>query len=183
MYEEMEEYKEYLKAYDNMLQAMLNMRFFWIKTPEDFLGLVMLTYKTATTGPAPTLTEEELQAGIVLPDVDVIGEVFDTWINMHYGNYKDFQDLKQNGIPSEAIFSEKAIRSAKRRKKDFFMMQALKHTDGVHFTSPNKPAHPAALLWAEAFMIKLKARIKPHDAALCEIMLAHNIYKGAFMAI
>lgn len=78
MYEKMKEYKEYMKAYDDMLQAMLNIRFFRIKTQEDFLGLVMLTYKTATTGSAPTLTEEEIQAGIVLPDVDVIAEVFDT---------------------------------------------------------------------------------------------------------
>lgn len=182
-YEEMEEYKEYMKAYDDMLQAMLNMRFFWIKTPEDFLGLIMLTYKTATTGKVRALTEEDIRAGIVLPDVDVIAAVFDTWINMRYGNYKDLRDLRQNGIPSEAIFSEKAIKGAKRRKKDFAMQQALKHTDGVHFTTYNKPAHPAALLWAEAFMIKLTARIKPHDPALCEIMLAHNIHKGAFMAI
>lgn len=59
-YEEMEEYKEYMKAYDDMLQAMLNMRFFWIKTPEDFLGLIMLTYKTATTGKVPVLTDTEI---------------------------------------------------------------------------------------------------------------------------
>lgn len=184
-YEEMEEYKAYMKAYDEMLQAMLNMRFLWIKTPEDFLGLIALTYKTATTGRVPVLTEQEIQAGIVLPDVDVIGEVFDAWINMRYNyiRYKDFNELKQDCTPSEAIFSEKAIKGAKRRKRDFFLHQALKHTDGVHFLTYNKPAHPAALLWAEAFMLKLTARIKPHDPALVEIMLAHNIYKGAFMAI
>lgn len=57
MYKEMEEFKEYIKAYQEILQALLNMRFIWKESPEDFLALVLLTYKTANTGRVPKLTQ------------------------------------------------------------------------------------------------------------------------------
>ncbi|BAV04884.1 hypothetical protein SAMN05421788_113167 [Filimonas lacunae] len=183
MYEETEEFKEYIKAYQELLHSVLQVRFPWKESPEDFLALVLLTYKAAITGPAPLLTEEEKAAGITLPDIDTIAAVLEEWLQIRYQSYKDFQDLKQNGQPSDTLFNEKSIRSARHKRKDFLVAQATRHAAGIVFSPDTKQPHPITQLWAEAFMHKLTERIKPHDNDLCEIVLADNIHKGAFMAI
>lgn len=181
--EEMEEYKEYKKAYAELLQSVLNMRFFWMAKPEDFLSLILLAEQAATKGPVPEITPEEKAAGLVLPNREIIAAVFDEWLQIRYAPYKDLQDLLQNGVPSSAIFTSDEIRFAESVKGDFFVDQMIRDASGVERHRDAEGPHQITQLWAEAFVEKLSERIKMHDSDLCEIMLACNIHRGAFMAV
>ncbi len=48
--EEMEEFKEYKKAYAELLRSVLNMRFIWMTRPEDLLGVRMIAEQGNSTG-------------------------------------------------------------------------------------------------------------------------------------
>lgn len=179
------EYEEYVKAYKGLLQSLLNIRFSWEKDPEDFLALVLLTYKAIINGEAEPLTEEEIAAGIVLPDVTIIASVFEEWIRVDYGVYENFQQLQQNAVPSDKIFNEALLSLAESKRNDFYSMQETRHGDAAHMiTSPlYNPPHPIAKIWAEAFTARLAEHIKLYDESLCEILLGHAIHKGAYMVI
>ncbi|BAV06685.1 hypothetical protein SAMN05421788_107344 [Filimonas lacunae] len=181
-------YKEYAKAYKGLLQSLLNLRFSWEKDPEDFLALVLLTYK-AITNVKPwsftELTEEDIAHGIVLPDINIVAAVFEEWIRIDYGVYQNFQQLMQNAIPSDKIFNEELLVLAESKRNDFGAMLETSHGDGAHMIhSPlYDTPHPISKIWAEAFTAKLAKRIKLFDDSLCEILLGHAIYKGAYMVI
>lgn len=186
-YEEMSspEYKEYVKAYKVLLQSLLNMKFSWVKEPEDFLALVLLTYKAIINGEARPLTEKEIAAGIVLPDIAIVAAVFEEWIRIDYGVYQNFQQLIQNAIPSDKIFNEALLVAAESKRRDFSLMREISHGDAAHMISSPvyELSHPITKIWAEAFTGKLAERIKLYDESLCEILLGHAIHKGAFMVI
>lgn len=182
------EFKEYAKAYKGLLQSLLNLKFSWEKDPEDFLALVLLTYKAIINGgisPTTELTEEDIVNGIVLPDIDIVAAVFEEWIRIDYGVYHNFQQLKQNAIPSDKIFNEELLVLAESKRNNFYAMRETSHGDATHMiASPlYEVPHPITKIWAEAFTIKLAERIKLYDESLCEILLGHAIHKGAYMVI
>lgn len=179
------EYKEFAKAYKGLLQSVLNLKFPWEKKPEDFLALVLLTYKAIINGEAEPLTDEEIATGITLPDVDTVAAVFEEWIHIDYGSYQNFQQLRQTATPSDDIFNEEHLILAESKRKSFNSMHEVSHADGAHMiTSPLYTVpHPITKMWAEAFTGKLAERMKLYDESLCEILLGHTIYKGAYMVI
>lgn len=178
-------YKEYAKAYKGLLQSVLNMKFSWEKDPEDFLALVLLTYKAIINGEAEPLTNKEIAAGMVAPDIDTLAAVFEEWIRVDYGNYQNFQQLRQTAIPSDKIFNEECLILAESKRDSFYSMHETRHADGAHMiTSPlYELPHPITKMWAEAFTGKLAERMKLYDESLCEILLGHTIHKGAYMVI
>ncbi|GGH61296.1 hypothetical protein HNQ91_001036 [Filimonas zeae] len=180
-----QEYKEYAKAYKNLLQSVLNLRFSWEKDPEDFLALVLLTYKAIMNGEVEPLTDKEIAAGMVAPDVDTVAAVFDEWISVDYGSYQNFQQLRQTAIPSDTIFNEEYLALAESKRISFDTMHEVSHADGAHMiTSPLYTVpHPITKMWAEAFTVKLAERMKLYDESLCEILLGHTIHLGAYMVI
>ncbi|WP_144264183.1 hypothetical protein [Filimonas lacunae] len=182
------QYKEYAKAYKGLLQSLLNLRFSWEKDPEDFLALVLLTYKAIINGgpgPLTELTKKDIADGIVLPDINIVAAVFEEWIRVDYGVYQNFQQLKQNAIPSDKIFNEELLVLAESKRNDFGAMKETSHGDGAHMiTSPlYEVPHPITKIWAEAFTRKLAERMKLYDESLCEILLGHSVHKGAYMVI
>ncbi|GGH61928.1 hypothetical protein HNQ91_001164 [Filimonas zeae] len=179
------EYKEFAKAYKTLLQSVLNLRFSWEKDPEDFLALVLLTYKAIMNGDEEPLTDEEIADGLVLADIDTLAAVFDEWISVDYGAYQNFQQLRQTATPSDKIFNEEFLILAESKRDSFGSMREMSHGDGAHMiTSPLYTVpHPITKMWAEAFTVKLAERMKLYDKSLCEILLGHTIHLGAYMVI
>lgn len=179
------EYKEFAKAYKTLLQSVLNLRFSWEKDPEDFLALVLLTYKAIMNDGEEPLTDKEIADGLVLPDIDTLAAVFDEWISVDYGAYQNFQQLRQTATPSDKIFNEELLILAESKRDSFDSMREMSHGDGAHMiTSPLYTVpHPITKMWAEAFTVKLAERMKLYDESLCEILLGHTIHLGAYMVI
>jgi hypothetical protein len=177
------EYRAYLKAYNQMLEAILNMRFFWIVKPEDFLMFVMLTEQAVNSGDPVILTEAEKAAGLVLPNLDNIAAAFEECLHIRYGDYTGFQDLKQNGRPLNVVFSKTEIERAQTMVDEFIVEEAIKHATGVALNPDHNLPHEITRLWAEAFMKKISKTMKLPNPGLCEVYLANNIFKGTFMGL
>jgi hypothetical protein len=183
MMEGRKEYRAYLKAYNKMLVAILNLRFFWTAKPEDFLMFVMLTEQAANSGEVVELTEAEKAIGRVPVNIDGIAAAFEECLHLKYAPYADFQDLKKNGRPLPIVFSKTEIERAQTMVDTFIVEEVIKHTVDITLNPDNNLPHKITRLWAEAFVKKLSRKMKLPNPGLCEVYLANNIYKGTLMGL
>lgn len=57
---------------------------------------------------------------MVLPDVDTVAAVFEEWISVDYGNYQNFQQLRQTATPSDEIYNEECLIMAEEKRESFY---------------------------------------------------------------